>query len=226
MKGNRVRKILWTIVLLAGGVATAAYLGWLPGGHEGAPKVQEPVATTSKQPDPIAVTVAEAVPRAVERRVRIVGTLHGFEEIKISPLVDGHVRKVLHDVGDVVQPGETLLEIDDEDIRLSAQEMERALELELSRLGLSSVPNKSFDVTKLPAVQRAKIVEKNASETFERYKTLIDRNAMSKDEYSKAELNLDVTRLDTKQRMIEAEQHLAAVRHRQAVLETTPKASA
>ena len=108
MKGNRVRKILWTIVLLAGGIATAASLGWLPGGHEGAPKVQEPVATTSKQPEPIAVTVAEAVPRAVERRVRIVGTLHGFEEIKISPLVDGHVRKVLHDVGDVVQPGETL----------------------------------------------------------------------------------------------------------------------
>ncbi len=67
------------------------------------------------------------------------------------------------------------------------------------------------------------MVEQNAADTFARYKTLAERNAMSQDEFSKAELSLSVARLDTKQRIMEAEQHLAAVRHRQAVLETTQK---
>jgi multidrug efflux pump subunit AcrA (membrane-fusion protein) len=46
---------------------------------------------------------------------------------------------------------------------------------------------------------------------------------MTKDDYEKAELNLQTARLDTKQRLLEAEQTLAAVRHRQAVLETAGK---
>ncbi|MBL8827989.1 MAG: efflux RND transporter periplasmic adaptor subunit [Planctomycetaceae bacterium] len=223
MKQSR-SKIVWLVVsVLGSALGAAAYFGgWLS--KDTAP-VDAPaaIAPVAKQPDPIAVTLAEAVSRPVERRVRTVGTLHGFEEIEIGPLVDGHVRKVLHDVGDIVRPGETLLEIDDTDLRLAVSEMGRALELELSRLGLTTIPERTFDVTKLPAVLRAQVVEQNAADTFARYKTLAERNAMSQDEFSKAELSLSVARLDTKQRIMEAEQHLAAVRHRQAVLETTQK---
>lgn len=219
-----VRKILWTIAICGGGFAAAAYAGLLPIGKPKQPAEAAATQTTAaKQPDPIAVTVAPATTRSVERRVKIVGTLRGFEEIDIGPLVDGHVRRVLHDVGDVVAPGEPLVEIDDSDFRLAVQEMRRALELELSRLGLSGLPEQAFDVTKLPAVLRAQLVERNAADTLERYKSLVERNAITKDEFSKSELNLDVARLDTKQRILEAEQSLAAVRHRQAILETAEK---
>lgn len=219
-----MRKILWTIALCGGGFAAASYAGFIPLGKAKKPaEAEAPAAAAVKQPDAIAVTVAQATTRTVERRVKIVGTLRGFEEIDISPLVDGQVRRVLHDVGDVVQPGEPLVEIDDSDFRLSVQEMRRALELELSRLGLAAIPEQAFDVTKLPAVLRAQLVEKNAADTLERYKALVDRNAITKDDFAKSELNLDVARLDTKQRIIEAEQSLAAVRHRQAILETAEK---
>lgn len=220
-----MRKFLIVICVLGGGVAAAAYAGFLPGKKVAKPPAAEQAAAdaTVKQPEAVAVTVAPATARPIERRVRTVGTLHGYEEIEISPLVDGHVRRVLHDVGDVVAPGEPLLEIDDADFRLAVQEMGRALELELAKLGLVAVPDKAFDVATLPSVLRARLVEKNAAETFERYKGLVERNAITKDDFQKAELNLDVARLDTKQRIIEAEQSLAAVRHRQAILETAEK---
>lgn len=213
------------IGVLGGGIAAAAYAGFWPGKKNTQPTAAEQAAAagSARKPEPVAVTVAAATRRSIERRVRTVGTLHGYEEIEISPLVDGHVRRVLHDVGDVVAPGEPLLEIDDADFRLAVQEMGRALELELAKLGLNAVPDKAFDVGTLPSVLRARLVEQNAAETLERYKGLVERNAITKDDFQKAELNLDVARLDTKQRMIEAEQSLAAVRHRQAILETAEK---
>ncbi|MGC3966434.1 MAG: efflux RND transporter periplasmic adaptor subunit [Pirellulales bacterium] len=224
MSGKRIKGWLMTLVVCGGGIAAAAYTGILPLGKSKGTAAPSPAAAApAKAPEAIAVTVAQATPRTVERRVRIVGTLAGFEEIEISPLVDGQIRRVLHDVGDVVAPGEPLVEIDDTDFRLAVQEMGRALELELSRLGVQTVPDASFDVGTLSAVIRARLVEQNAAQTFERYKSLIDRNAITKDDYEKHELNYDVAKLDTKQRIIEAEQSLASIRHRQAILETAHK---
>lgn len=184
----------------------------------------EPVTgATRKQAEPVVITVATATARPVERRVRTVGTLHGFEEIDVSPLVEGRVARVAHDIGDIVEPGETLLEIDDSDFLLAVQEVERSLELELASLGLSTVPDLSFDISRLPSVERAGLVERGAADTLERFRGLVERNAITKDEIQKAELALDTARLDRKQRLLDAEQALAAVRHREAVLETARK---
>lgn len=221
MSGTRVRKTLGLVLALGAGVGVASYFGLLPGGERA--KSASTAEKPSAAPEPIAVTVAAATPRAIERRVRTVGTLQSYEEVDVAPLVDGHVRRILHDVGDTVAPGEPLVEIDDTDLRLAVQEMGRALELELAKLGLTAIPADSFDLETLPSVIRARLVEKNSAETFERYKGLVERNAITKDDISKAELNLEVARLDTKQRLIEAAQSLAAVRHRLAILETAQK---
>lgn len=221
-----VRRLLPWLAVLAGGVAAGVHFGLLPlpGGGVRSPTSTDPASPPAvKEPLPVAVTVAAAVPRTVDRRVRTVGTLHGFEEIDVGPLVDGGVHRIRHDVGDVVSPGDVLLEIDDADFALTVREATRALELELSRLGLTRVPEASFDPASLPAVQRAKLVERNALETLERYRGLAGRGVMTKDDFEKAELNLETARLDTKQRLLEADQTLAAVRHRQAVLETAEK---
>ena len=184
----------------------------------------EPVTGgAARQAEPVVITVATATARPVERRVRTVGTLHGFEEIDVSPLVDGRVARVAHDIGDIVEPGETLLEIDDADFLLAVQEVERSLELELASLGLSTVPDLSFDISRLPSVERAGLVERSAADTLERVRGLEARGVITKDEIQKAELALDTARLDRKQRLLEAEQALAAVRHREAVLETARK---
>jgi multidrug efflux pump subunit AcrA (membrane-fusion protein) len=219
----------WALGSLVVGAALGAIrfgLVTLPG--TGAPSAAGPAADPAagaarKQAEPVVVTVAVATARPVERRVRTVGTLHGFEEIDVSPLVEGRVARVVHDIGDIVEPGETLLEIDDADFLLSVQEVERSLELELASLGLSTVPDLSFDISRLPSVERAGLVERGAADTLERFRGLEERNAITKDEIQKAELALDTARLDRKQRLLDAEQALAAVRHREAVLETARK---
>jgi|694.fasta_scaffold65035_2 multidrug efflux pump subunit AcrA (membrane-fusion protein) len=222
----RWMKTVGILTVVGGGVVAAAFFGLIPGWKRPAePTASAPPTAphTARHPEAIAVTVTAAVPRTVERRVRTVGTLHGFEEIEISPQVDGTVRRVARDVGDLVSPGDLLLEIDATDFQLAVQENARALELELARLGLNKVPDASFSPETLPSVERARLVERNAADTFDRYKALTARGVMTKDDYEKAELNLQTARLDTKQRLLEAEQTLAAVRHRQAVLETAGK---
>ena len=222
----RWMKTVGILTVVGGGVVAAAFFGLIPGWKRPAePTASAPPTAphTARHPEAIAVTVTAAVQRTVERRVRTVGTLHGFEEIEISPQVDGNVRRVARDVGDLVSPGDLLLEIDATDFQLAVQENARALELELARLGLNKVPDASFSPETLPSVERARLVERNAADTFERYKALTARGVMTKDDYEKAELNLQTARLDTKQRLLEAEQTLAAVRHRQAVLETAGK---
>ena len=222
----RWMKTVGLLAVVGSGVVAAAFFGLIPGWKRPA----EPAAAThptaphtARHPAAIAVTVTAAVPRTVERRVRTVGTLHGFEEIEISPQVDGTVHRVARDVGDLVSPGDLLLEIDATDFQLAVQENARALELELARLGLNKVPDALFSPETLPSVERARLVERNAADTFDRYKALTARGVMTKDDYEKAELNLQTARLDTKQRLLEAEQTLATVRHRQAVLETAGK---
>lgn len=214
--GAALGAIRFGVVTLPGSAPPSAAESPGPAGE------RDPSATT-KQAEPVVVTVAVATPRPVERRVRTVGTLHGFEEIDVSPLVDGRVARVAHDIGDIVEPGETLLEIDDSDFLLTVQEVERSLELELASLGLSTVPDPSFDISRLPSVERAGLVERSAADTLERFRGLVERNAITKDEIQKAELALDTARLDRKQRLLDAEQALAAVRHREAVLETARK---
>lgn len=222
----RWMKTVGILAVVGGGVVAAAFFGLIPGWKRPAePTASAPPAAphAARHHDAIAVTVTATVPRTVERRVRTVGTLHGFEEIEISPQVDGNVRRVARDVGDLVSPGDLLLEIDAADFQLAVQENARALELELARLGLNKVPDASFSPETLPSVERARLVERNAADTFDRYKALTARGVMTKDDYEKAELNLQTARLDTKQRLLEAEQTLASVRHRQAVLETAGK---
>lgn len=221
---RRAGRLLALAACLGGALAAAVHFGLvaLPGGTEAdaPPPAASPVA---KAPDAIVVTTTPAVPRSVERRVRTVGTLHGFEEIDVSPLVDGRVKRIVHDVGDVVAPGEALLEIDDADIRLALREAERALELELAALGLSTPPDEAFDISRLPSVERAEIMQRDAADTLERFRGLVESAAITKDQLQKAEVAFDAAVLDRRQRLLEAERALAAVRHREAMLETARK---
>ena len=57
--------------------------------------------------------------RSVRRTVSAVGSLYGRDEVNITPKVEGRVVKIHRDVGDVVRPGDVLLEIDPTDYQLA-----------------------------------------------------------------------------------------------------------
>jgi multidrug efflux pump subunit AcrA (membrane-fusion protein) len=167
---------------------------------------------------PVSVTV-EAVRRVpVQRSVTVVGSLFGRDEITLSPKVEGRVARIWHDVGERVKPGELLLEIDSIDYQLAVAEAERALELELARLGLKELPEKDFDVRRLPSVERAVAVEHNAQTRRDRSLRLGTATAVEDKE--QAEADYEVARANSRQAVLDATAVLASARQKKAALQT------
>jgi membrane fusion protein (multidrug efflux system) len=169
---------------------------------------------------PVVVTVAPVAERDVERRIQVVGTLAALETIPIGAKVTGRVERVLVDVSDRVEAGATLVEIDSIDYALAVDEAQRNLERELARLGLTELPDQSFDPETLPSVIRARLLIEHAKKEFERAKRLAEKGAGSMQEYEQTETNLRVEQAAQRQIMIEVNSTLAAVRHAQTRLAT------
>lgn len=166
----------------------------------------------------VPVSIASVELREVQRRVSVVGTLHGFEQITITPKVEGRVQAIHFDVGDRVAPGTSLLELDPTDYQLAVEEAKRSLNQELSRLDLKQPPPENFDVEQLPSVESARLLLKNAQQKFERQKTLLGQNASSGQAFEQAETDLKVADAALRQARINARETLAAVKHRESLL--------
>lgn len=222
--GKRIVRWLVTLtILVGGGVAFLAWQGMLPIARGRTPEKSGAAEADKAKPrrvDPIAVTVAEVTGRTVQRKVQVVGTLHGTEEIVVAAKVDGRVLQVLHDVGDVVHPGEVLLEIDPTDLQLAVSEATRSMELELTRIGLHDVPARDFDVGALPSVSRARLLEKNARNKFERSQSLYKRQSVSREDLEQTETDYEVAQANTRQAVLDAESIVATIRQREAFLAT------
>jgi RND family efflux transporter MFP subunit len=182
-------------------------------------KATDTAATATVAPQPVSVTVAPVEVRSVERHIAVVGTLYGFEHFTISPKVEARVATLHFDVGDRIAPGGLLLELDDTDYRLAVTEAQRSVERELATLGLRQPPPDSFDIETLPSVVRARLLVENAQQQFDRQSKLVSRNASSAEAYEKAETELKVAQAVLLQARLDVQATLAAVRHKQAVLE-------
>jgi multidrug efflux pump subunit AcrA (membrane-fusion protein) len=178
-----------------------------------------PTASTAPKPPPTAVvTVAPVTARAVPRSVAAVGTLSGFEEATLAPKVDGRVVAVHADAGDWVLPGQPLLELDSADYRLEADRARRALELELAKIDLKTLPppGTDLDPEQVPAVRRASLVLENAKRDWDRMEksgSLADR------ERATALTDFKVAEAARRQAVSEVRAGLAAARLRQAEVE-------
>ena len=196
-------------------VATACLLGCH--GKKSESAAGDSVAEKSA-PAPVPVTVASVQVRAVQRRVSVVGTLHGFERITITPKVEGRIQVMHFDVGDRIRPGETLADLDPTDYQLAVDEAQQALNHELSRLDLKQSPPADFDVEQLPAVESAKLLLTNAQQKFERQKTLLSQNASSGQAYEQAETDMKVADAVLRLARVNARTTLAAIKHRESLL--------
>lgn len=171
-------------------------------------------------PREVAVTVAPVAVRAIQRKVEVVGTFRGMEEVIVSSKSAGRVVRIHHDVGDTLKPGETLLEIDDTDYRLAVEEASRQLDSELAKLGLSKLPSQDVNVDELPTVIRARLLADNSQRRFQRSESLFSRNVITEDEFLTAKTDHQVAEADYQQAVIDARTILSSARHRNATLLT------
>ena len=101
------------------------------------------------------VTTGTVQTRTVLRTVDVVGTLYGYEEVVISANVEGRVARLMVDVADRVPAGAQLAEIDPTNYVLAVRQAQRALDVELARVGRDAVPPKDFNVESLPMIREA-----------------------------------------------------------------------
>ncbi len=149
--------------------------------------VGEKTARADERSAPVPVTVTAVEERPVERSVEVVGTLHGWEDLTIGAKREGRVGKVRHDMGDHVQPGELLVELETIDADLSVQQSERKLQTELAKLGLKSLPEKGFDVSTVPSVVQSRVALERANQNQTRERALRQKGAVTQQDMENAE---------------------------------------
>ncbi len=237
ISNKRKRSSLWIFVLLTV-LVTGVAMGSLhrlnqsrgePAGAEARPAA--PAATDSERaPDRAIALEGERITlRPVQRSVGAVGSFFGYDEVTVTAEVTGRVAKVFHDVGDIVRPGDVLMELDTTDFELELEQTRRALELEVIRLGVKvpaeplspdeiAVLLRAFKIESLPSLKRAQQLEGLARLRLERAEQLRQANAMSEEESQQRKSEYDVAKSALDQANYDAQAALAAIRHRAVLL--------
>jgi multidrug efflux pump subunit AcrA (membrane-fusion protein) len=184
--------------------------------------------------DPIAVTVAPSVVAPVQRSVEVTGTLFGDEEATVSAKVPGRIVAVLRDVGDRTAAGEPLAQIDKTDYELAVAQKQMAMQASLAKLGLAEMPDDSFDLNKVPTVERARLQTANAEQKLNRAQKIFQQDppGISEQDFADLKTTFEVAKSNYEVELLTARSLLADARaarsdlrlESQRLLDTTVRA--
>ncbi len=156
-------------------------------------------------PKPVPVTIAPLEHRTIERTIDAIGTLRGWEQVTVGSKRTGRVVKVLHDMGDRIEPGESLVELEPVDARLAMDEAESKYLGALVKLGVTRKQAedsvKIYGITedlltsritdeaiaRSPAVVEKRISREKAQQNLARQRALTQRGAGTAQELDDAE---------------------------------------
>jgi RND family efflux transporter MFP subunit len=181
---------------------------------------------------PLAVRMTDVKVRDITRVVETTGTLFPFEEAVISAEIGGKAEEVRFDLGDIVEKGQVLVRINDEEQRYQVQQSEAQLRQSMERLGLKAENEKVADIRETPDVRRAKADLTEAEQRFKRTRQLVDQNIGAKSEldqassrYQAAQAAYDATINQTRNLVQEVERFRANLEiERKKLRDTTVKA--
>ncbi len=200
-------------------MASMVAIGALVAGcNQGREKLPAEQAVSPGDPNAVKVTVQPVTHRSVQRTVGVVGTLHGYEEISLGAKVAGRVRKISHDVSDRVRPDELLLEIDPTDYQLNVRQAQKALQVEVAKLGLTELPGARTDVTHVPTVVQAQLRRENAERRLERAKALRASKAGTEEDLTEKMSEFRVAQAEYDNQVLVAKAGIAAIQVKQEAL--------
>ncbi|MFM2013809.1 MAG: Multidrug resistance protein MdtA precursor, partial [Planctomycetota bacterium] len=198
---NFIKNWMWLALC-----AVSFFSGWYFLGHsqQSAQRRLTLDASDGLQRDPqaVVITAEPLVMRPIERTIDAVGTLHGFEEVTISSKLEGRVLKIYQDLSSIVQPGDTLLDLDATDARLALAQSQGALQAELSKWGFSTVPEESYDRNALPMVVSAKLRYDLAKSRLDRMLPLELTRSISPDDLEQAKSEARIAESEWKNQLL------------------------
>ena len=213
----------WSVASIVVLLAAAFTAGWFAASsrseHEAKEKLPENALSSVRDSSAVTVTVEPVTHRPVQRTVEALGTLYGFEEVTISARIEGRVNEIRHDVSDFVKPDELLLVIDPTDYELAVQQNDRAVQVELAKLGLKEPPDSKPDLTKVPSVVKARSLLDHAKSRLERINRLVASKNVSAEESETAASDYRTSQAEFDNQIVQAESGLATIQMKQVDLQ-------
>ena len=153
-------------------------------------------ANASAQPAVVEVTTATAIVRDLPRFFEATGSLTGDEQTDVTPSIAGKVVSVAVDLGSYVRQGQTIVRLDDVDLKLRVQQAQAqvdqaraALRQAEEKVGIR--PGQSFDINKLPEVANARVALELAEKNLRRSEKLIESGDISRSMYDQQKAQRD-----------------------------------
>ncbi|MFN8062113.1 MAG: efflux RND transporter periplasmic adaptor subunit [Vicinamibacterales bacterium] len=123
----------------------------------------------------------------VRRDIEAVGTLMAEEEVTLSAESEGKVSRILADLGDRVQVGQVLVELDREKLQYKLDEQRAALDRARARYGVRAQSTTLPPVESTPDVQKAQAELAQAEQAFKRAEELNRRSLLPHQQLEDAE---------------------------------------
>lgn len=142
---------------------------------------------TANRGDAVAVRALQVQAEPVARRVELVGTLEGQQEVTVSSEVAARVVAIHADLGDRVEAGQVLIELDPTEFHLAVERQQAVLGEVLARLGMGKEDAPVPEPAQVSGVRRAAAELAEARSNYERGKTLLAEGVVSQQLYDNAE---------------------------------------
>ena len=135
------------------------------------------------------VRVEAAEVRDVRRAVDVVGTLSAREDVVVSAEVAGRVSALRHDLGDRVETGDVLVELDKEKAQYGVEAQRAALAQSRAKYGASEAGDLP-PLERVPEVVSAIAQLADAKQRLDRAKSLAAQSIVSKSDLDDAQTRL------------------------------------
>lgn len=153
-------------------------------------------ANASAQPAVVEVTTAPAIVRDLPRFFEATGSLTGDEQTDVTPSIAGKVVTVAVELGSYVRQGQTIVRLDDVDLKLRVQQAQA--QVDQARAALRQAEEKvgiragqSFEINKLPEVANARVALDLAEKNLRRSEKLIESGDISRSMYDQQKAQRD-----------------------------------
>jgi RND family efflux transporter MFP subunit len=145
-------------------------------------------------PEPvISLNAFQVQPEKIVRKIELVGSLEGQQEVTLSSEVAAKVVAIHADLGDRVQKGQVLVELDAREFQFALDRQHASLAQALTQLGVTNETDRVPEVSQTSTVRRAAADLAEAKTNFERIKTLVSKGVVSPSVYDTAESRYQVS---------------------------------